>query len=85
MKIYVICNKNEEMKIRESTKGSLNFYFIDPTTSKGIKEARSLKSHWAARKDPFALIEENNKPIKAFYSEAEDVITNLIKYLNEKM
>lgn len=83
MKVYIVCNEEEKKRVRDSINKSLTLYFINPNTLKGSKEARALKSYWAARLNPFALIEENNKPIKAFYSEAEDVITNLINYLNE--
>lgn len=79
--IYIVCNdSSQEKQVRDSVKSPLTFHFID--SKKGSKEARTLKSHWAARLEPFALVMNKDKPIKAFYSEAEDVINNLIKYLN---
>lgn len=60
-----------------------NFRFIDSMTRKGKKEAWKVKSHYAARLDPFAVIQDGNKPIRAFYSEAGDAIGSLIKYLDE--
>ena len=61
-----------------------NIQFIDIMTSKGKKEGWRVKSHWGAKLDPFAIVSNNeDKPVKAFYSEAEDVICSLIKYLEE--
>ena len=37
---------------------------------------------YGVKLDPFAVILDDEKPIKAFYTEAEDVIDSLIKYLN---
>lgn len=59
-----------------------SFHFIDSGTRKGKKEAWTLKSRWGAKLDPFAIIMKGDKPLKAFYSEAEDVVNNLITYLN---
>lgn len=61
-----------------------DIHFIDSMTIKGKKESWALKSHWSARLDPFALVVIDDKPVKAFYSEAENVVDNLINYLNEK-
>lgn len=41
----------------------------DMRTRLGQKNGYKLKSQWSARLNPFVLLEENNKPIKAFYSE----------------
>ena len=81
--IYITYNdKNQIDKIGDTSKYSPIFHFIDVLTNKGKKDAWKIKSHYAAKLDPFAVILEDNKPIKAFYSEAEDVIDSLIKYLN---
>lgn len=82
--IFVTYNNDEQIKKLESFELS-NFHFIDTRTNKGSKEGWKLKSHWGAKLDPFILITENEIPVKAFYSEAGDVINNLIKHLkNEK-
>lgn len=82
--IFVTYNNEEQIKKLEGFELS-NFHFIDTGTKKGSKEGWKLKSHWGAKLDPFILITENETPIKAFYSEAGDVINNLIKHLeNEK-
>lgn len=82
--VFVVYNNEEQLnRIGDTSKYTPIFHFIDSMTKKGKKEAYRLKSHYAARLDPFAVILDKNKPIKAFYSEAEDVIDSLIKYLNE--
>lgn len=60
-----------------------NIHAINSCTLKGKKEAWKLKSHWAAKEDPFILVTEKDKPIKVFYSETgRDIINDLIEYLN---
>jgi len=76
---------DEDDQIKELTNYS-DIQLIDSRTKKGKKEAWKLKSHWGAKIDPFVLVTNNeNVPIKAFYSEAGNSIFNLINYLdNEK-
>ena len=82
--VFVVYNDKEQLnRIGDTSKYTLNFHFIDSMAKKSKKEAYRLKSYYAARLDPFAVILDKNKPIKAFYSEAEDVIDSLIKYLND--
>lgn len=80
--VYLTCNDLQKDKVKDSVSRSLTFHFIDPLSKKGKKEALALKSHWAAKLDPFAIVMDKGKPVKAFYSEACDVINNLIEYLN---
>lgn len=47
------------------------------------KDAFRVKRRWAAKKSPFAMIEDGDKLVKIFYSEAINVIDELKKYLNE--
>lgn len=64
--------------------GSPFLHFIDSTTRSGKKEAWKIKNQFSAKLDPFIVVYENDKAIKAFYSETgEDVVDSLIKYLNE--
>ena len=84
--VYVVYNDEKQIKKVEDSckKESLTFHFIDSQSLKTKREAWSLKSHWAAKEDPFAIAMDGDKAVKAFYSEAEtDVINSLIKYLNE--
>ena len=81
--IIVIYNdKNQLTKIGDTSKYTPIFRFIDSLAKKSKNEAKKIKSYYSARLDPFAVVLEDEKPIRAFYSEAEDVIDSLIKYLN---
>lgn len=79
----VYSDKSQIDRIGDTGKYSPIFHFVDTFTYKSKKEAWRVKSHYGAKLDPFAVVVEDNKPIKAFYSEAEDVIGSLIKYLND--
>lgn len=59
--------------------------YIDANTKEGKKEAFRVKSHWAARANPFIEITEEDKIIKVFYSDAkgDNAIYQLINFLNE--
>lgn len=50
------------------------------------KEAYRIKSHWAARKNPFVVITNDNEVEKVFYSDAKgsNAIQQLITYLNDR-
>lgn len=83
--VYVVYDNDDIVKKIGDTslKVSPFFHFIDSRTLQGRKDSFKLKGSWAARLNPFALCTNGDKPIRAFYSEAEDVIESLIKYLNE--
>lgn len=58
--------------------------YIDYNTIEGRKEAYKVKSHWAARMNPFVVVQEDEEIIKVFYSESgKNAIQQLINYLNE--
>ena len=87
MKIIIIYNDKDqllELKIDES----LDIELIDSKSRTGKKKARKIKNFYGAKLDPFAVIlDKNNKTIRAFYSEAENVInslTNLLKNYESK-
>ncbi len=86
MKVFVTYNNDNQIKkISESELDSEIFHFIDSRTLKGKKEAYKLRSHWGSRIDPFAIVmDDENKPIKAFYSEDTNVIETLLDYLINK-
>lgn len=86
MNVYIVYN--DESQIKElggvSLKTSPFFTFINENTKSGKKEAYALKSHWGSKLTPFAVCYDKDKPIKAFYSEAdENIIKSLINYLND--
>ena len=80
----VYSDEKQIEKVREFNNDSLTFNFIDISTRKGKKDGWALKNYWGARLDPLAVVSRDTKPIKVFYSEAENVIDNLISYLNGK-
>ena len=80
--IVVYSDKNQLDRIGDTSKYTPIFHFVDSLAKKGKKEAWRIKSYYGAKLDPFAVILDDEKPIKAFYTEAEDVINSLIKYLN---
>ena len=80
--IVVYSDKNQLDRIGDTSKYTPIFHFVDSLAKKSKKEAWRIKSYYGAKLDPFAVILDNEKPIKAFYTEAEDVIDSLIKYLN---
>ena len=60
------------------------FHFMDTGSKKDKSKAFKFKQDWGARMNPFCLISEGDKGIKAFYTESgEDAIQQLIKYLKE--
>lgn len=82
--IFIYDDESQVDKVKENIpNSSLTFTFINSLGKKSKKNAWKVKSHYAARLDPFAVILDKNKPIRAFYTEAEDVIESLTKYLNE--
>ena len=80
--IVVYNDKNQLDRIGDTSKYTPIFHFVDSLAKKRKKEAWRIKSYYGAKLDPFAVILDDKKPIKAFYTEAEDVIDSLIKYLN---
>ena len=80
--IVVYSDKSQLDRIGDTSKYTPIFHFVDSLARKSKKEAWRIKSYYGAKLDPFAVILDNEKPIKAFYTEAEDVIDSLTKYLN---
>ena len=85
--IYIVYDNEEhikELKEEYSLRDNIpSFHFLDVTSNRTKKEAWSLKNHWAAKLDPFAIVMNGDKAVKAFYSETgEDVIGSLLNYLS---
>ena len=80
--IVVYSDKNQLDRIGDTSKYTPIFNLVDSLAKKSKKEAWRIKSYYGAKLDPFAVILDDEKPVKAFYTEAEDVIDSLIKYLN---
>ena len=80
--IVIYSDKSQIDRIGDTSKYTPIFHFVDSLARKSKKEAWRIKSYYGAKLDPFAVILDDKKPIKAFYTEAEDVIDSLTKYLN---
>lgn len=80
--IVVYSDKSQLDRIGDTSKYTPIFHFVDSLAKKSKKEAWRIKSYYGAKLDPFAVILDDEKSIKAFYTEAGDVIDSLIKYLN---
>ena len=81
--VIIVYNSESQLdRIGDTSKYTPIFHFVDSLAKKSKKEAWRIKSYYGAKLDPFAVILDNEKPIKAFYTEAEDVVDSLIKYLN---
>lgn len=84
MEIRLVYNEDSQIeRIKNANlKPNLFFHFIDERTRKGLKESWKVKGGFAARQSPFAVIYDGEKPVKAFYTEADDdIIESLINYL----
>ena len=62
----------------------LFMHYVDFNTKDGRKEAYRIKSHWAAIKNPFVVLVDNEgNTLKVFYSDdkGDSAIYQLINYL----
>lgn len=76
--------KDREFLDLVDSKISIFIRYIDYNTIEGRKEACKIKSHWAAKMNPFVVVQEDEEIIKVFYSESgKNAIQQLINYLNE--
>lgn len=79
---------NDDSHVRQiggayTLKVSPFFHFIDDRTPCGKKDSYKLKVEWGSRMTPFILCLEQERPVKAFYSETgEDIVRALIQFLN---
>lgn len=85
MEAIIIYNdkKDREFLNLIDSKFPIFIEYIDSSTKDGKKKSIQIKSHWGARKEPFVIVQENEKIIKVFYSEKSNAIQQLIDYLND--
>lgn len=83
--IFITYNDPEQVKefINNDKLEDIKVHLLDTSSNKSRKQAFKLKSYWGAKLDPFAVVFDKDRPIKAFYTESESVITNLLSYINE--
>lgn len=87
--LYITYNNESDFKRFLGIKNleDYNMKVIDSGTLRGKKESYKLKNEWGSKLDPFIIIfDEQNKPIKAFYSECNsDAICQFDEYTNKKV
>lgn len=83
MEIQIVYDNNKDREFLNLVDLKLPFFieYIKSTE----KEAYALKSYWAAKKNPFVVVTDNDKIIKVFYSEGgTNAISQLINYLSDE-
>ena len=76
--------KDRELLELIDSKFPIFIQYIDFNTKDGRKEAFQVKSHWAAKLNPFVVLQEGEEIIKVFYSEKGNAIQQLINYLKNE-
>lgn len=85
-KIYIVYDKDDQIELFKSKtfKESFLVEYYNMNSMKERKLGFKLKDSWGAISNPFCIIFDGDKPIKAFYSEnkwEENAIVQLINYL----
>lgn len=84
IELVLISNDLEDEKkvlSRESPSGYY-FSFLDLGSMLCRSDAYALKSEWGAREDPFALVKDNDKVLRCFYSEeGKDVVDEALNFI----
>lgn len=75
--------RDRELLELVDSKFPIFIHYINFNTTDGRKEAFRVKSHWAAKTNPFVVVEEREEIIKVFYSESGNAIQQLINWLND--
>ena len=85
MKVKLIYNNNKDKEFMSLIETKTPFFidFINMNTLNGRKEGFKILNYWSAKKLPFIVVEDLEKPV-VFYSEIGELATNqFIKWLNE--
>lgn len=89
IKIFIVYDNIEQLDLfKHSTFKNLTplVEYINMNTKDGRKNGFKLKGEWGAKTNPFCIIFDGDKAIKAFYSEndwEDNAIVQLINYLKE--
>lgn len=81
MNVKLVYDDDKDRRLMEliDTKTPIFIDFINCNTVDGKKEAYRIKSHWAAKMNPF--IEVDQKVV--FYSEKNNAVNQFIQWLND--
>lgn len=89
IKVEIVCNstlqieKANEIKDKSGGEKAPAFIIYNENDKKQTYNARKLRNKWAARMCPFAIVYNDDEPIKGFWSEAGDVLKDLHEYLKD--
>ena len=76
----VFYNINDLNKIEEVINDNFYLHYLNINKHNDKSKAFKLKGEWSARLNPFILLEEKGKVLKAYYSEiGENAVTQFIK------
>ena len=87
MLVKVVYSNNKDKELLSLIDTSIPFFihYIDSKTINGKKEAIGLKSHWAAKLEPFVEVTGEDNFVKVFYSETgENAINQFINFINNE-
>ena len=82
MDITIVFQEPEELNELHKS-DVINFNLLDEGSRLTRSKARQTRGRYAARKTPFAIVTEDDKISKVFYSERDDVIMELNKIIDE--
>jgi len=76
-------------RLMQSNINNILINAYDIKTHTGKSKGNKLRYNWGANKLPFVILTDGDKPLKTFYSDSpyepdNDVINQVINYLNEK-
>lgn len=83
MDVLVVYKEPEEIKDLDMSSDKVNWITYDEGNYHEKRKAIMTKAHYAARKTPFVVVKEDDKEVVVWYSEVDDVVKCLNKYLNE--
>ena len=84
MEAYIIYENKEDRELLEliNSKFPIFIEYINFNSKKDRKKATRIKSHWAARKNPFVELKEGDRTVKVFYSDGgENAVQQFVNYL----
>lgn len=80
--LYLVFDNINDLNKLEEIINDKNFYlhYLDVNNHYDRSKAFKFKGEWSARQNPFILLEEKGKVLKAYYSEiGENAVTQFIK------
>lgn len=89
IKIFIVYDSPEQLQVFKNKSLPFNplVEYYNMNTRNGRKEGFKLKREWGARANPFCIIYDEDKAVKAFYSEndwEDNAIIQLLNYLQNE-